>query len=412
VVIEKLEISLQSTFNVEVVKIFKDQLVSSPIHLVIERLDSEFYFHEGNVKFSKLDVKIGEIDLKFNNFFFKIIYKIAKGLIINSISSAVSKVHNKIEDSLNKFISSQMLFDVGMGIGINATNVDRPRLVSYNKTGANHHVLKTEKNKFLEFLADEKNTYTSSILEFGIHAALYPNAAPDVHPNIEEAAEMDYIPKTFNNDITLLISDYTMNTLLFMIQQTGAMKYVFSNDTNAILPFSIDTQSLGNFIPNLTQKYPENKLCELKLYISALDHSQPKLMSDYDGSVITLNFGIDLNVFNSSDPWEDPNKELSLNATAHVKTQYLFTEGKLNVIVFRTVVDELNKKFDGLDVPEDLLKLSFDGLLNDLLKLYKPKLSGIDVIEKIESLLKAKVNNFMILTEQKYTVFSVNVEEL
>lgn len=134
VVIKNLEVSLESSFNIEVIKIFKDQLIKSPINIKIQKVDSEFFFHEGLVKFVRLDVKIDDIEMKFNNVFFKIIYKIAKKIIINTINEQVSKIHSKVEASLNKFITSQMLIDVGMGIGINATNVDRPKLVSYNKT--------------------------------------------------------------------------------------------------------------------------------------------------------------------------------------------------------------------------------------------------------------------------------------
>jgi hypothetical protein len=424
VILQNLEISLQSSFNIEVIKIFKDQLVKSPINIKIQKIDSEFYFHEGLVKFVRLDVKIGDIDMKFNNVFFKIIYKIAKKIIINAINEQASKIHNKIEAALNNFITSQMLIDVGMGIGINATNVDRPKLVSYNKTQSvsKINVVKSTE-KFLEFLADyetvvgsapqpQNQNSLSSILEFGIHAALYPNAAPEIHPNIEEAIDMEYISSTFKNDITLLISDYTMNTLLFMVQQTGAMKYVIANDTNILLPFNIDTQSLGNFIPNLTNKYPENKLCEVKLYISAIDHNQPNLSTDDDGSLFTFNFGLDLNVFNSSEAWEDPNKEVSLNATAHAKLQYLVSEGKLNLIIFRTVVDQVSKKFDGLDESEEVYRMSLEYILNDLLKTFKPKMSNIDVAAHVESLLKAKINSFIINTEQKYTVLAVNIEDI
>jgi hypothetical protein len=155
VILQNLEISLQSSFNIEVIKIFKDQLVKSPINIKIQKIDSEFYFHEGLVKFVRLDVKIGDIDMKFNNVFFEIIYKIAKKIIINAINEQASKIHNKIEAALNNFITSQMLIDVGMGIGINATNVDRPKLVSYNKTQSVSKINVVESTeKFLEFLAD------------------------------------------------------------------------------------------------------------------------------------------------------------------------------------------------------------------------------------------------------------------
>jgi hypothetical protein len=132
VVLEKFEVDLETSFDVTVLSVFSDKLERSPIKVVLDKIDSEFYFSNGDVKFSKLDVTIGKIDIKFNSVFYKLIYSLADSLIIKGINKAASNIHHLLEKAVNKFVSEELLFDVGMGIGINATNVDRPELEVFN----------------------------------------------------------------------------------------------------------------------------------------------------------------------------------------------------------------------------------------------------------------------------------------
>ena len=102
----------------------------------------------------------------------------------------------------------------------------------------------------------QENSYNSSILEFGIHGSVYPNLQPEVRPAIDPAVEMSYEETYFDNQIQLLLSDYSINTLLFMAQQTGFLKYEFNNQSASILPLKFTTQGLVEVIPEFKNKYP------------------------------------------------------------------------------------------------------------------------------------------------------------
>ncbi len=222
---------------------------------------------------------------------------------------------------------------------------------------------------------------------------------------------MEFLQKTFDDDVSLLVSDYTLNTLFFMAQQSGAMNKKFQNDTSNILQINIDTESFSNVVQELKSKYPENKNMEVKVFVNAINHKQPQLSTDVDGSVFNFNFGIDFNVFNSTDPWDDPVKELSLNVTAHFKLQFLVQGGKLNIICFRTVIDSLEKKLDNLSADETNLKNGLNNFLNDILKTLKPQMSNIDVFGTIAKTFNVTLSNPMILTEEKFLILAFDVDE-
>ncbi len=222
---------------------------------------------------------------------------------------------------------------------------------------------------------------------------------------------MEFIQRTFDDDVSLLISDYSINSLLFMAQQSGALNKKFQNDTTNFLQMNIDTESFSSVVEELKSKYPENKNMEVKIFVNAINHMQPLLSTDVDGSVFSFNFGIDFNVFNSTDPWDDPVKELSLNVTAHFKLQFLVQGGKLNIICFRTVIDSVEKKLDNLSADETKLKAGLDNLLNGILKTLKPQMSNIDVFGYIANSFNVTLSNPMIITEEKYLIVAFNVNE-
>jgi hypothetical protein len=418
IIMTNFEINLQTDYDIKMMSIFTDHAVASPIKIVLDSVNGEFFFNQGNVVFKKLDVKIGEIDFKFNSFWFKMVYAIAKSFVIKGINKEVSTLYGKISDALNQFISSQVLIDVGMGIGINATNVDRPKLELIKKTEIRNSSI--DKFSELSFLSEEgeknynfnTNSNENTILEFGIHGSLYPNASPDLKPSIAPAVKMNYVPSTFNNKLTMLLSDYTINTLFFMIQQTGAVKFVYNNDTASILPFHVDTQGVSSIIPEFNKKYPNNTAMEIKLYITPFGFNQPLLDTDSDGSKLSMNFGIDFNVISSPNPWDDPVTELKLNVTSHIKFQFLVSENKLSIIYFKFTIDNEDVAVDGLNVDKEKMKTSVEGLLNKVLDSFKKDFSNIDVLAMLHKQFGLDFNNLIVETNSDYSIFSVDINNL
>ena len=111
ITLKDLSLSLSSSFNIKVIGLFNEQAVSTPIFIQIQKIEGDFYFNQGEVKFLDFSVEVSNIEMKFENIFFNTIYKIAKSLIINVINTQTSKIHSKVETALNSFISSQMLID-------------------------------------------------------------------------------------------------------------------------------------------------------------------------------------------------------------------------------------------------------------------------------------------------------------
>lgn len=410
VLFEGLLFELRTSFHIKVVSLFSDQLVNSAVKISVDKVDASLGFNNNNVKINKFVVSVKDIEMQFNSIFFRTIYKFFKGLMINMINSEVARVHGEIERSINSLLSEESIINIGMGIGFNVTNTDKPEIVFVDKLDT----FAKSNPASLTFLGEEKvNNFNAdeskAIIKFGIHGSVFPTQGAQAV--IEPAIEMNFFEKIFDNDVSLLVSDYTINTGLFMAQQSGALHKKFTNDTQNFLNMSIDTDSFSNVVQELKTKYPENKNIEVNVFVHALNHVQPKLSTDVDGSVFSLNFGIDFGVFNSTEPWDDAVKELSVNVTAHFKLQYLVQGGKLNLICFRTVIDSVEKKFDNLNADESNLRMGLDSLLNNLLKSVKPIMSNIDVFGKIAQTFNVTLSNPMILTEERYIAVAFNVNE-
>ena len=412
----RMEIDLSTDFDIKVVSYFSDHGRNTPIKVVLDRIDGEFYFNNGNVHFTKFQVRIGEIDIKFNSYWSKTIYYLGSKLIVTSINFVASSLHDALEKSLNEFITSQFLIDVGLGIGINATNIDRPQLEIFEKTRMDtRSSVEKIQLKFLESPSAMLNLQPqySTILKFGIHGSVYPNLNPDMQPDVAPATQMDYSNNLLNNKVSLLISDYSVNTLLFMAQQTGAIKKVLTNSTNDILPFNIDTQGMSGLIQELGQKYNETvKEMEFKVYVNPTGYKQPELNSDVDGTTLSLNFGLEFNVFESDDPFDDAVTQLKADVNAHVKVQFLISNNKLNVILFKIGVDRIIAKTDELNLNMDNFKTNLENTLNAVTETYKPMLTDVDVAGLLKESFNHDFSNLIVNTKQNFIVFSVDIEDL
>jgi hypothetical protein len=416
-----MQFDLTTDFDIEVISLFKDSGRKTQIKVVLDSIDGEIYFNSGNVHFTKFQVHIGDIDIKFNSFWYKTIYYIGKSLIIKGINSKVSSLHDVLEKALNQFITSEWLIDIGMGIGFNATNVDRPQLDFFERNrinqsskvekieAANLNFLKNSQSVSTGFVDDDKY---NTILKFGVHGSLYPNLSPELRPEIAPAGLMVYPEYLFNNEISILISDYTLNTLLFMVQQTGALKKVLTNSTNDVMPINIDTQGMSGLIPELAQKYTEDKEMEFKMYVNPFGYSQPEIDSDLDGAKLSLNFGLEFNVFESDDPFDDAVTQLKTDVKAHLKFQFMISDNKLSVILFKIYIDQIVVKTDELNINIENFKVNLEKVLNDLMEKYKPMIQNFDVAGIIKSNFSLETNNLIVNTNNNFIVVSIDVEDL
>ena len=117
-----------------------------------------------------------------------------------------------------------------------------------------------------------------------------------------------------------MLSDYTINTLLFFVQQSGYVNIRIQNETNGYFAYNVDIEGFKGLFPNLTQKYSENFPVEVKINCAS-NLVQPLITTDSDGSKIELNFGFELKVYNSTDIFDDPITDLNFNVKSHLKIQ-------------------------------------------------------------------------------------------
>ncbi|MCQ2817664.1 MAG: hypothetical protein MJ252_10405 [archaeon] len=283
--------------------LFKESSESVNITASCSSFNGHFYFDEnGQVHISDFEVEISDLEIKMESKFLTWLIGLFKGLIKNIAEDKINDTRDKIAEAINKWVDNEFLYDLGFGIGFNLTSTDHPQLVPITKE------MRAKSNfelvlKLIQYYAmsEEKrnrfridNSYNSSVLECGIHGSVYPNLQPEVQPAIDPAVEMSYEETYFDNQLQVLLSDYSLNTLLFMGQQTGFLKYEFNNQTESFLPLKFTTQGLSEQIPEFKNKYPtEDYPVSMQVYSKMGKYNQPIIKTESTGSKLILNFGLE-----------------------------------------------------------------------------------------------------------------------
>jgi hypothetical protein len=254
----------------------------------------------------------------------------------------------------------------------------------------------------------------TTILSCGLHGSVYPNLNPDMKPSINPAVDMPYVEEYFDNELQILLSDYTINTLLFMGQQTGILKQEFTTISNKLFPFDFNVEGVSTIIPEFRTKYPDNNYeILMKAAISVSGHNQPILVSSTNGAQLRINFGLDFDTTWSDDPFDDPNKDLKLNITASCNIHFVVSENVLNVVIDNFNVDQLIKQKDLINADEENLKTQIAWAFNDVvLPLLNGYVKNVKVTELLKGLLGVNFHKLRLVSKDNYTVLSIGVEGL
>lgn len=397
--------------------IFKDSGKQVLVTADVTSVNGDFYFNEkGEVIILAFNVELGKVTIDFKSGFYKFLYNLTKHLILSQIQKAIAKLNGTISDAINKWVNEEFLYDLGFGIGFNFTNIDRPVLLPYTKENVNGYVdlfvklatylLSNEAEK-KEFI----NSLETTILTCGLHGSIYPNLSPEIKPDIDPAVNMTYVSEYFDNEIQILISDYTLNTLLFMGQQTGYLHMEFTTATNKLFPFDFNTQALATVIPEFGVKYPTDKFEVLmKAAIAINKNIQPKIVSTPEGTKLVINFGLDFDTTVSDDPFDDPVKDLKLNITSSLDLGFEIKDNVLSLIISNFKVDNIDKQVDELNLNVEnfkaLIVKEFEELILPILNGY---VKNIKVVELLKSLLGIEFTNLRIVPKDSYLVLSVGI---
>lgn len=404
ITLKNLVVSLLADYKIKVIGL-SDQGTASPVNITLSELKAEFNFDStGQINFKQFAFTLGTLDIKLNSYIYRAVFWVLKSFVKSAINGQAETLRTALIAQVNDFITKPTLIDVGFGIGFNLTNIDRPKLDFFTIPGLLLPVIKPT------FLAKPKTTVqTTSTLSFGVHASMYPNMDPSIKPDILPAPKMKFNSGDEDNDFSVLLSDYTVNTILFMVQQSSFLRYTIKNDTSNPLPMAIDTQGLSQLIPELGPAFNQTFPCELNFIIDPVDNAQPLLSSNMMGSKIRLNATLEFNVIVDPDPFVDPVKAVVLTFDAEILAQLVTIDGKLTVQIPSTEIKTLTVVSEIGDIQKDRIQRSLDSLFFIATKQIADKMTNIDISTMIFDALGLKAPVFDIDYNNGYIEASINL---
>jgi len=290
------------------------------------------------------------------------------------------------------------------------TFTDFPDLVFYNNTSSQSGNNSTK----IKFLSDEKYTTNYSLTPFqtfGIKGSLYPYSIANFTYPFDQPMKMDLQPIYLKNKLSLYLSDFTVNSLLYMGYQSGNLFTTVNNDTTG-LPFTFDTKGLGLIVPELTDFFPnKNYNVSLKIEVSLSKQNFPTISTQVDGSLVHLNFGMNFDVHNESSVYDDPFNAVYLNVDSYLKIRVFTDKDLINVIIPNVIVNKVNAtshigKIN--EESEERIRKTLESLIKVAVQQFSKKITNIDVIKKLNDLTGIKFFNFLIHQNLGHYVVSIN----
>jgi hypothetical protein len=439
------QIELKADYDLKVATLFKDHSPSSLIGVAFEEVFLGFKFTEEKILVEKFDMKLKEVKIVLNEWLLDLIKRVFMGKIIETINESVSQFKGELEEQINLAVHGKYLIDLGgMGIGVNATVTESPYLEvvdAQRKKAASSlsslsyafaeiltesfEAVEDQANE-MKFLQKKENQRTSaprnfnadvkedlkSFLNFGIRGGIFATIMKDLKPDIPEPAEMKFNQRLEKDDIRILLSDYTINTLLFFVQQSGYISFRITNETNSYLPFNSDIEGLKDIFPKLKEIYPENYPVEIKINCKP-SSKQPLMNTQTDGSMLSFDLGFELMVKNSTDIFDMPITEMLLDFEGHLNMQFMFDEDEfLHVTIFRSFVDGVSVKKDNVSENQDELKKDLRGILDLIVDSFRPMFSKVDFGGMFKNATGLTLGYVEFDTRNHHMEFALDIEDI
>ena len=412
--IKDITIDLVMAFYVKF-GVFSEKSDHVKVHVILSDLEGEMFFDKeengGNVTIQNCKMELSDLKIDMESKWMNFLIGIFKNLITKEAEKGIKEGTNLGQKVINDWIHNITVYDIGFGIGINITNTEKPVLSKLTK--------QIKRSLFgLFFGQKRKNKNAESVLfTTGVHGSIYPNLHPELKPKIPDPVKMNYDTSLFSkNEIQALVSDYSINTVFNMAQQTGFLHYEFSSTSNTtILPWKFTVKGLKDILPEYPLKYPNNDYqVQMKVYISPIDHVQPLLQTDENGNAkFNMNFGLDFDTFNSTDPFDDPVKDLKLYFSANVDIKVTCENNILSIKLNSLNFTHCDTKIDLLNV--DIGK--FEKVLVDNIdkyiypELYK-YIKEVKVVELLKNATKIDFRDFTVITHKGYYIGSIGIKGL
>ena len=401
VVLYNVQASIQIKYLYIKYGLIKESFDNPTGSLVASTIEGRYHFtNEGKLVITDTHVAIESLDIDVKSDFLNWLIDLFKGLITDKVTDVLDEIGGTISDEMNEWINGDFSLDIGYGIELNLTNTLKPHLTQVLKNRKlNEYGLRLAKFLFSKEILSETLT---SVLTFGILGSCFPTSHPELVIDIPAPAKMDFNQDYFTNEIQILISTYTFNTLLFVARYNDVLNYEFTNSSHPIFPWNFDTEGFQEIIPQYGQKYPgQNLEVVMKGYISN-NHLRPNVEMSESGGKIFANFNLDF--------FTGEVEDLSLNATVElpftIKVSYdllTINWGTFNII-------ELDELVNQLEVPHDEL-LSILGTILDtyLIKFLKGYTKNVALAAILTLITGMEFKNFKLETKDGYLLTSIAV---
>ena len=414
VIIKDITIDLVMAFYVKF-GVFSEKSDHLKVHVTLTDLEGEVFFdkteNDGNITIQNCKMELSDLKIDMESKWMNFLIGIFKNLITKEAEKGIKEGTILGQTIINNWIHNITVYDIGFGIGINITNTEKPVLSKLTK-----EIKRTLFGLF--FGQKRKNKNAESILfTTGVHGSIYPNLHPELKPKIPDAVNMDYDKSLFSkNEIQVLVSDYSINTIFNMAQQSGFLHYEFSSTSNTtILPWKFTVKGLKDILPEYPVKYPNNDYqVQMKVYISSTKHVQPLLQTDENGNAkFNINFGLDFDTFTSTDPFDDPVTDLKLNFSGNVDIKVTCDKNILSIKLNSFNFTDCIKEEDQLNVDiEKFEKVIVDNIDKYIYpELYK-YIKEVKVVELLKNATKIDFRDFTVITHKGYYIGSIGIKGL
>ena len=261
--------------------------------VVVSSAEGRYHFtKEGKLVVSEFNIEIDSFDVDVRKDFLNWLIGLFKGLIKSQVTKKLNELGTTISDGVNGWVDGEFSLDIGNGIGLNLTNTLKPQLTQVLKFQKLNEIgLNFAKAIFSKEILSETLT---SVLTFGVVGSCYPSDQPDYVPDIPPPADMDFTTEYLTNELQILLSTYTLNSLLFIAQNSGLLQFEFDNSTELVFPWTWDIVGLQEVIPQFAEKYPvQNLEVSMKASISPETNSRPNIEMSSTGGKLSVDFNLE-----------------------------------------------------------------------------------------------------------------------
>ena len=375
--------------------------------VVVSSIEGRYYFtKEGKLVLTEFNVEIDSFDIDVRKDFLNWLIGLFKGLIKSQVTKKLNELGSTISEQINGWVDGDFSLDIGNGIGLNLTNTLKPQLTQVLKFQKLNEIgLNFAKAIFSKEILSETLT---SVLTFGVVGSCYPSEQPDYVPDIPPPAEMDFTLEYLTNELQILLSTYTLNSLLFIAQNSGLLQYEFDNSTELVFPWTWDTVGLQEIIPQFAEKYPDQNLeVSMKAQISSETNSRPNIEMSETGGKLSVDFNLDFLTHVGDDLVE----ELALNVAGElpftIQVKYDLLTINWGTFEFTKLVENKN----ALNIPYEELEAIVGKMINTyVIKFIKGYTKNVALAAILTLATGMNFKNFKLETKDGFLLTSIAVD--